>query len=165
MVDELDIKIMAELQKDGRQSNIDLARKLGVVEGTIRKRLKALQSKNVLRVIASPNPRKLGYNFISTMGIQVQMKLLRKVADALASKPNVCYLAFVTGRYDLMAVLMTRSSEELSDFIEKEITSIPGILRTETFLNLDVIKGEWQGMDTTQLVTELTIPPYKKNRE
>ncbi len=158
MIDELDLKIIVELQIDGRQTSIELARKLGVVEGTIRKRIKTLQDKKFIRIVAVPNLRDLGYRCISTIAIQVQMKFLRKVAEALAHKPNVGYLAFVTGRYDLLAVVMTPSSEDLSGFIEHEITPIPGILRTETFVNLDVIKGGWHGIDTTQIIRNLKIP-------
>ncbi|MCL0060057.1 Lrp/AsnC ligand binding domain-containing protein [Dehalococcoidia bacterium] len=102
-----------------------------------------------------PNPRELGYSFISIMGLQVRMADLRKVADDLAQKPNVCYLAFVTSRYDLMAIIMTRSSEELFHFIEREISAIPSILRTETFVNLDIIKGGAPWLDTTQLTSNL----------
>lgn len=155
MVDELDLKIIVELQRDGRQTNIELAQKLGVVEGTIRKRVKALQDDNFIRIVAVPNLRNLGYGCISTIAMQVQMRFLRKVAEALAKKPNVGYLAFVTGRYDLLAVVMTPSSEDLSGFIEHEIMTITGILRTETFVNLDVIKGGWYGIDTTQIIKNL----------
>jgi len=89
---------------------------------------------------------------------------LRKVADSLAQKPNVCYLAFVTGRYDLIAIIVSRSPEELSRFIEKEISAIPSILRTETFVNLDVIKGQWPWIDTTQLISSLNVSSPKKDR-
>ena len=109
MVDELDRKLMMELQKSGRQSWLDIARPLGVVEGTVRKRVKDLLDSNIMKIVAVPNLRRLGYNFISIMGLQVRMVDLGKVAEDLAQKPNVCYLAFVTGRYDLMAVIMTRS--------------------------------------------------------
>ena len=158
MIDELDLKIIIELQRDGRQTNIELARKLGVVEGTIRKRVKALQDNKYMRIVAVPHLRELGYKCVSTIAMQVQLKLLRKVGEALAEKPNVGYLAFITGRYDLLAVVMTPTSDDISTFIEKEITPIPGILRTETFVNLDVIKGGWYGIDTTQIVNTLTIP-------
>jgi len=158
MIDELDLKIIIELQRDGRQTNIELARKLGVVEGTIRKRVKSLQDNNYMRIVAVPHLRELGYKCVSTIAMQVQLKMLRKVAEAMAEKPNVGYLAFVTGRYDLLAVVMTPSSDDISAFIEKEITPIPGILRTETFVNLDVIKGGWYGIDTTQIVSMLSIP-------
>jgi len=162
MIDELDRKLMMELQKSGRESCVDIASTLGVVEGTVRKRVKNLLDRNIMKIVAIPNLRELGYNFISIMGLQVRMADLRKVAENLAQKPNVCYLAFVTGRYDLMAIIMTRSSEELSHFIEKEISAVPSILRTETFVNLDVIKGGWPGLDTTQLISNVDVSPRKK---
>ena len=168
MIDELDLKLIQELQKDGRQSYVNIARMLGVVEGTVRRRVKDLADRNIIKIVAVPNPREMGYNFISVMGLQVRMADLRKVADELASKPNVCYLAFVTGRYDLMAMLVTRSSEELSQFIEKEISALPSILRTETFVNLDIIKGGRPGLDTTQLIDNIRFSSpegVKKGRQ
>ena len=164
MIDELDRKLMMELQKSGRQSYVDIASTLGVVEGTVRKRVKDLLDRNIIKIVAIPNLRELGYNFISIMGLQVRMADLRKVAENLAQKPNVCYLAFVTGRYDLMAVIMTRSPEELSHFIEKEISSLPSILRTETFVNLDIIIGGWPELDTTQLISNVDVSPPKAGR-
>ena len=165
MIKELDLRLIQELQKNGRQSYVDLATMLGVVEGTVRKRVKDLLDNKVMKIVAVPNTRKLGYNFISIMGIQVRMAELRDVAENLAQKPNVCYLAFVTGRYDLMAVIMTQSPEELSQFIEKEISALPSILRSETFVNLDIIKGTWPMIDTTQLINNFTISPLRKDKE
>ncbi|MCL0095925.1 AsnC family transcriptional regulator [Dehalococcoidia bacterium] len=45
MIDELDRKLIQELQRSSRQSYVDLARMLGVVEGTVRKRVKDLQDR------------------------------------------------------------------------------------------------------------------------
>jgi hypothetical protein len=41
---------------------------------------------------------------------------------------------------------------------------IPGILRTETFVNLDMIKGGWHGIDTTQIVNALKILPKPNSK-
>lgn len=166
MIDELDLKLMRELQEDGRARHVNLAKKLGVVEGTVRKRIKNLVENNIIKTIAVPNLHKLGYNFMSFMALQVQLANLREIAENLAKKPNVCYLAFVTGRYDMVAVVMTRSPEELAHFIEKELSAIPSILRTETFVNLEVLKGGWPMIDTTQLLSSVDISSLKKdNRE
>lgn len=161
MIDELDRKLIQELHKDGRQSYVELARKLGVVEGTMRKRVKSLTDKKILKIVAVPNVSELGYTCMNVMALQVRMADLRKVADTLAQKPNVCHLAFVTGRYDLIAIIVTRSPQELSRFIEDEISAIPSILRTETFVELDVIKGGWLGIDTTQLISNLDVAALK----
>jgi DNA-binding Lrp family transcriptional regulator len=82
------------------------------------------------------------------------MDELRRVADKLTTNQRVCYLAFVTGRYDLMAIVMSRSPQELSHLIEKEISVISGVLRTETFVNLDIIKGAWGLLDAAQLIRD-----------
>jgi len=154
MLGELDKKLIEELQKDGRQSYTELASKLGVVEGTVRKRIKRLVNEQIIKIAAVPNLKKLGYNFMSVIGMQVQMSDIRKAANILAKDPKVCHVAFVTGRYDLMALVIARSHEELSEFMETTISTTPSILRTETFVNLDIIKGQWSGTDTSQIIHE-----------
>lgn len=158
MIDALDRKLIEELQENGREAYIDLARKLGVVEGTIRKRVKHLLDRDIIKIVAVPNVRKLGYGFVGIMGLQVRMEDLRKVADSLVNNQHVCYLTFVAGSYDLIAIILTRSPEELAQFVEKEISAIPSILRTETFINLDIIKGEPSLLDTIQLMRNLQLP-------
>jgi Lrp/AsnC family transcriptional regulator for asnA, asnC and gidA len=116
---------------------------LGVSEGTIRKRVGDLQKQGIMKIAAVLNPHKIGYSFISIIAMQVKMADLRQVAEMLAQRPNVYYLAFVTGRYDLLALIMSRTPEELSEFIQKYISSIPSITRTETFVNLEIIKSPW----------------------
>lgn len=107
----------------------------------------------------------LGYTLTSIIGLQVRMADLRNVADALSKSPKVCYLAFVTGRYDLMAIIVTRTHRELSDFIENEISAIPSILRSGTFVNLDVIKGKSSGIDTSQLISNLNTSLLKEEQK
>jgi len=165
MIDDLDLRLMQELQKNGRRSYVELGKTLGVVEGTIRKRVKDLTEKKIMKIVGMPNVSELGFTCMNVMALQVRMADLRMVADALAQKPNVCYLAFVTGRYDLIAVIATRTPQELSRFIQDEISAIPGILRTETFVELDVIKGAWLGMDTTQLISNLDVSSLKQERK
>ena len=156
MLDKLNQKLIQELQNNGRQSYTELAKMMGVTEGTIRKRVKDLQNLDVIKIRAVLDPSKIGYSFISVMALQVRMADLRQVAEILARKPNVYYLAFVTGRYDLLAMVMCRSPEELANFIKEHISSIPSIIRTETFVNLEVIKSPWTGAwEITRLIGDL----------
>jgi len=157
MNDELDRKLIQELQKDGRKGYVDLASELGVVEGTVRRRVKRLVDRDIIKIVAVPNVRKLGYGFVCIMALQVSITDLRRVATNLAQNEHVCFLAFVTGRFDLMAIIVARSPEEYSHFLESELYAIPGVLRTEAFVNLDVIKGSASLPDTTQLVRNFGI--------
>jgi len=169
MLDEFDIKLIKALQENGRASYVDLAESLGVVEGTIRKRIGDLQKSKMLKISAEPNLRALGYNFMSVVGMQVNMSELKKISAALSVKPNICYLAFVAGRYDLLSIIVSRSTEELALIIENDISTIPGIIRTETFINLDIVKGGLLKFDTTELINNLfknlqVMPSRKKKR-
>lgn len=162
MIDNIDKVLIQQLQRNGRESYINLAKMLWVSEGTVRKRIKQLLEQNMIRIVALPNMPKLGYGFVAIMGLQVKVADLRTVADALAKNKHVCYLAFVTGRYDLIAVLMIESPAQLSHLIEKEISTIPSVLRTEMLVTLEVIKGGWLGLDTRQLVNDIDVSTLKK---
>lgn len=138
-IDKLDQEIMLDLQKNGRRSYMDLAKMLHVTEGTVRNRLKRLLDQGIIRVTAIPDLEKFGYGFMGIVGIQTRLADLRSVAEQLAKYPNVCYLANVTGQYEFLAIVLTRSSKEFASFMESVIPAIPSISRTETFVTLNKI--------------------------
>jgi len=153
MIDKLDKKIITELGGNARRSYTELAKLLGVSEGTVRNRVKNLQKNNIIKLEAVINPYSIGYNFITIMALEVKVADLSEVADMLVKIPNVYYLAFVTGRYDLVAILMSRSTQELSNFIKDHISSVPSIIRSETLVNLEVLKSPWaSAWDINQLI-------------
>ena len=84
-MDELDGKIIAMLERDGRASNARIARDVGVSEGTVRRRLKRLINEQIINVIALPDPRKLGYNSEALIGVQVDPDKIDAVAAKMLS--------------------------------------------------------------------------------
>jgi Lrp/AsnC family transcriptional regulator for asnA, asnC and gidA len=156
MLDELDKQIILELRGNARRSYTDLAKALDVSEGTIRNRVKSLQDKKIIKFEAVVNPSSLGYKFITIMAMQVRVADLTKVADMLINVPNVYYLAFVTGRYDLVAIIMSRTTEELSDFIKQYVSTLPSVMRSETLVNLEILKSPWtNSWDITELINNV----------
>ena len=83
-MDELDRKIIALLQIDGRASNAKIAREVGVSEGTVRRRLRRLVQDDVIKVIAVPNLEKLGYGTTALIGLQTGPGRSDSVGDAIA---------------------------------------------------------------------------------
>ena len=157
MIDVIDQKLLLELQKNGRQSYIDLAKLLHVSETTVRNRVKRLLDQEIMKITAIPNLETLGYGFMGIVGIQVRLADMRTVAKQLIEHPNICYLANVTGRYDLIALVITKSSSEYSDLVENVISPLPSIVRTETFVNLRIYKGQVIGIDTDHLISNLEV--------
>ena len=68
-LDELDRKIIAVLQQDGRTSNRRIAAELGVTEGTIRGRIKRLEDRNCIRLTAVTNISGSGWPRVALIGI------------------------------------------------------------------------------------------------
>jgi Lrp/AsnC family transcriptional regulator, regulator for asnA, asnC and gidA len=155
MVDELDLQLIQALEKDGRASYVDLAESLSVGRETVKKRIQELEQSGLVKISTSPNMEALGYSFMCVVGMQVDVSQLTQISNSLAKKPNICFLACVTGRYDLLAIVISRSAEEFKDIIEKDISSTHGILRTETFINLDIIKGRLLEFETTDILNLL----------
>lgn len=156
-IDELDKNLILELQRNGRCTYMDLAKMLNVAEGTVRNRLKKLVNGDVVKITAIPDLDKFGYDFMGIVGLQVSLSELRSVAEELAKNPNVCYLANVTGRFDFIAMLLTRSSKEFADIMETVVSAIPSVIRTETFVTLNIYKGHKNWLDTTHIIDNLDV--------
>ncbi|SEM39920.1 AsnC-type helix-turn-helix domain-containing protein [Syntrophus gentianae] len=60
-IDELDARIIAMLQSDGRMSNTEIGKSLAVSEATIRGRIKRLIDDEVIQIVAESNPLNLGF--------------------------------------------------------------------------------------------------------
>ena len=139
-MDELDRKIIALLQVDGRASNAKIAREVGVSEGTVRRRLRRLIQQDVVKIIAVPNLEKLGYATTALIGLQTAPGRSDNVADAIAALDEAHYVAITTGAYDIFIWAGLESAESLGTFLRTKIGTIEGVQRTETFVNLAIKK-------------------------
>jgi Lrp/AsnC family transcriptional regulator for asnA, asnC and gidA len=139
-MDELDHRIIALLQMDGRASNAKIAREVGVSEGTVRRRLRRLTKDDVVHIVAVPNLEKLGYATTALVGLQTGPGMSDTVAESLASLPESHYVAVTTGSYDVFVWAGLESAESLGNFLRTKVGVIEGVQRTETFVNLSLKK-------------------------
>ena len=139
-MDELDSKIITVLQRDGRASNALIAREVGVSEGTVRRRLRRLLDEEYISVIAMLDAEKMGLNSESLVAVQVDPDKIDSVAEDLANLDEIGWVAVTTGSYDLFAWATLQSSEALGVFLREKVGIIPGVRRTETFVNLSIKK-------------------------
>ena len=152
-LDEFAQLLIKELQKDGRQSYRHLGRKLGVAEGTVRQRVKDLMKKDIIKIVAVPDPDKIGFGLLCIATIRVKMAHLKQISEELSKIPNVYFLANVTGDFDILAMMVFRNSQELADFHREKISSLRGIERIVTFVNMDTLKSPWaNGLEVTDLL-------------
>jgi len=145
-IDDTDREILRVLQVDGRTSNTEIARRLGVTETTVRKRLAALLEADLVQIVAVPTPRLAGLTVSAIMGISVQLKSLQKVADALVERPEVRYCGVSAGRYDLILEAFFTDHEHVVRFSKDVLGPMEGITDVETSLILKIEKFsyEWE---------------------
>lgn len=141
-VGELDKKIIIELQKNGRTSYKDIARKLKVSDGTIRFRVGRLIRKNILRITASINPFSLENCIVALVGMQLEKRTHKKTMEKISQLKGVVSVCNATGRYDLLVEVFLDSQKELNKFLMEDLSRIGGINTTETFIYLDSI-NKW----------------------
>ena len=100
-MDELDREIIAILQSNGRASNARIARRIGVSEGTVRRRLKKLIADGVIDIVAVVDAERLGYDTEALVGVQVDPDKVMEVAANLGELPESNWVAITTGTYDV----------------------------------------------------------------
>ena len=61
ILDQIDCQMIELLQKDGRISNTDIAKEIGLSEATVRTRLNRLIQEEFIQIVAVSNPIKLGF--------------------------------------------------------------------------------------------------------
>mgnify|MGYP001265277665 FL=1 len=142
-MDELDRKIIQILQANGRASNARIARDVGVSEGTVRRRLKALVQQGSIKIIALPDPEVLGFDTEALVGIQVDPDKIDEVAVLLVELKESSWVSVTTGSFDIFCWVTLPSSEELGNFLKAVVGTIPGVRRTETFVSLSVRKRNY----------------------
>jgi len=141
-IDELDIRIAKLLGEDGRLSNRELARRTGVSEGTIRQRLGRMLRSGALRVTAQANTECVPEAFVALVGLKIEGRRLNECARRIGALRAVLTTMIVTGRYDLVAVVLAPSRRTLVDFVADRLSAVPGIRDSETYVVLRS-RGQW----------------------
>ena len=139
-MDKINKNIIEILKSDGRIPNAEIARNLGVSEGTIRRRIKIMKSDDILNVYAVPNPKKTGYNAEALIGIQVDPNKLDEVGNAISNHEYTTWVSRTTGGYDIFTWVTIPDSKELTNFLTYYLGNLEGVNKTETFISLEVLK-------------------------
>jgi len=141
-LDRLDCKLIRVLQTDGRMPNNAIAKKLGISEHTVRRRLKRLIDDGIIKIVAVANPIDLGFEIAGNLKIHIDLKKTERVLENLKKIDSLIYVALTTGGTDVDADFIVRSLKEFHDLIFNQISKIDGIRSTETSLLVDLVKDK-----------------------
>ena len=134
LVDAVSREIIRRLCADGRTSTTELAREIGVTEGTVRRKLRRLLEDRTIAVKAVVDPILLGDSVTAIIGLDVERQHLDAVADRLAGYGFVDKVYLTTGPFDVMIEVTMSSVANLYAFLLDELAPVEGIKDTETYL-------------------------------
>ncbi|MEJ2300925.1 MAG: Lrp/AsnC family transcriptional regulator [Anaerolineales bacterium] len=139
-MDRIDQEIIAFLQRDGRMPFTDIAKALGISEGTVRNRVSRLTEEQTIQIVGMIDPNQLGFEAPAMIGVSVQPPFLEKVAAEVATFAEVSYLIMVSGEFDLFVEVLCRDRDHLASFLNDKLLRVPGISKTQTFITLRTYK-------------------------
>ncbi len=139
-IDDVDLKILMELQEDARKSLKEIAEKVGVAEGTVYNRINKMRRMGVIKkFIPVVDYSKLGYDLTAVIGVVAEGGHLIEIENEIAKEGNVTAVYDVTGEYDILIVARFKDRDSLNAFVKK-LGGMENVKKTYTMLVLNVVK-------------------------
>ncbi len=132
-IDKTNIDIIREL-KDGKKSFKKIADKLQITENTVRSRVNKLTDEGVLEICGLVDPSTLPGHRTVIIGIKLSEMNLVEKGEEISKLKGVISTSVVTGRYDLVVLVLFKKGFGLLEFYTEEISKVKGVNSVETFV-------------------------------
>lgn len=132
-VDDTDIDIIRHLQ-DGRKSFRRIAVELSLAENTVRSRVARLIENGVLEITGCVVPGSLPAHDVVFIGVKLRSMDLVKKGREISRLKGVVSVSVVTGRFDLILVVLLKEGFSLLEFYTEQMSRIKGVDSVETFV-------------------------------
>jgi len=134
-LDVLDKALIGTLSDNGRLAASEIAARLGISIPTVRGRLRQLVEAGVVRIAALVNASETPELTIAIVGLSLERYNLDEMVERMAALDEVSWAAVVTGRYDIIAeVVTTAGMNGLYDFLNASLQELGGVQSSEVFV-------------------------------
>ena len=134
-LDAIDRRIIDELQGDGRMTNVELARRVGISAPPCLRRVRRLEELGVIRGYrCDTDPQLLGWSvvFFALVGLDSQRDaVLSQFEAAVAEWPEVRECHMIRGGGDFLLRLLARDTAEENQ-LTRRLTAMPHVSRLQT---------------------------------
>jgi len=139
IIDGIDKQILRALMEDARTPILEIARGVGVSGAAIHQRMRKLEKSGLISGSKFLiNPKALGYTTMAFIGIFLDKAMNNPDAVKQLKKiPEVLECHYTTGNWSILIKVLCKDNEHLMHVLNKNIQSITGVSRTETFISLN----------------------------
>ncbi|MBL8577061.1 MAG: Lrp/AsnC family transcriptional regulator [Mesorhizobium sp.] len=145
-LDAIDWKILRELQREGRITNVELSSRVGISAPPCLRRMKRLEETGIIRGYrAMLNAPSLGFDVVAfcLIGLRHQSETeLKAFADKTRTWPIVRSAWMVSGDSDFMLHCVASDLAAFQNFVIEELTSSPNVDTVRTALTIRQVKDE-----------------------
>lgn len=137
-LDEVDRRIVALLQEDGRMSINELARRAAIGRATAYTRLDRLQERGVITGFrAEVDPVAVGHRLAAYVFVDVEQQRWEQARAALVELPGLVHLSLTSGAHDAVLFVRCDDLETLRDVVLVRLHEIPEVRSAQTLFVLD----------------------------
>ena len=142
MLDPIDLEIVRLLQENARLPQVEIARTVGLAPSAVLERLRKLEAKGIITgYVAQIDPRALDQRLLAFIAVRTTDRPGEaRVANQLASFPEVLEVHHVAGDDCLMLKVRARDPQHLAQILRERLGSIAGVQHTRTTIVLETIK-------------------------
>jgi DNA-binding Lrp family transcriptional regulator len=133
-MDDTDKAIIEILKKDGRATYSDIGKRIGLSEGAVRKRIKALSNSGAIKRFTVKVGLTEGAEAIGLLSVDPSLPT-SDVSKALKKLSNVETVYEITGQYDIAVIISGFNITEVNECLEK-IRRLKGVANTNTMIIL-----------------------------
>ena len=145
-LDAIDWKILKELQSNGRMTNVELSRRVGISAPPCLRRVKRLEDSGIIHGYrALLDARQLGFDVVAfcLIGLHHQSDAeLKAFAEKTRGWPIVRAAWIVSGESDFMLHCVASDLATFQSFVIEELTSAPNVETVRTALTIRQVKDE-----------------------
>lgn len=135
-LDDVDLKLIKELELQPIGSSAEMSRKLGISRQTITSRLKTLQNNGTVMTVTVVDPRVFGLETYALIFAKVQPGKINDAVSALAHDNRIIELGIMSGRFDINLWAAFRDSDEMSEFVRNNLGDIAGVSECEVYIQV-----------------------------
>jgi DNA-binding Lrp family transcriptional regulator len=139
-VDDLDLRIIECLQRDARSSNRMIAAGLDVSEGTVRMRLRRMESEGLIRIRAVSDIGVFGLGTAAIIGLHVSGGHLAALEKALQETDGLAAIVRSLGEFDYLLIALSTDRVALMGLILSRLQPLPQVRSVETFEHVATVK-------------------------
>lgn len=145
-LDEIDWQLLAQLQADGRITNVELASRVGLTAPPCLRRVRALEEAGIIEGYhAQLHAAQLGFGI--TVFAMVSLKsqaetALREFEDYIRALPEVRECHMLNGEIDFILKVVSRDLQSFQEFLTGKLTPAPNVASVKTSLTIRTAKQE-----------------------